>query len=246
MSEQWEYYPCAMGDATAFIFYDHGIREGLDALPPLLTKLRLTFKAPNARGLPTDAEFEQLSLVDRTIDAFMAAHGGAHVGRVSVQGARYFHCYVQLGQSELADFLNALAETTGYRLDVVQTPDPERKGYWEDLFPSARDWQVIKDLRVIESLEQHGDNPQTARRVDHWAHFPNQTAAEVFSRWAQSEGYTAQALVAPEGTNQYGVHLFHTARPILTEISHHTIALMEAAAERGGDYDGWETSVERA
>ena len=33
MSDHWEFFPCQMGDDVAFIFYDHGIRDSIDAFP---------------------------------------------------------------------------------------------------------------------------------------------------------------------------------------------------------------------
>ena len=101
-------------------------------------------------------------------------------------------------------------------------------------------------MKVLEVLEKEGDCLEIERRIDHWAYFDRAAARETFVAWATSNGYSIQALLEPEGERRrYGIQLFHVASPRLATITHHTIELRRRAAEMGGDYDGWETSVER-
>jgi hypothetical protein len=248
MSERWEFFACQMGESTAFIFFDDGIGDTIDGLQVQhLVKVRAALLAPNVRGLPADNEFAQLVSLEDRLTAFVTAAGGFYVGRITVNGARYFHFYVDVDEEELAAFLQQLESDTRYGLSYVRDADPERSGYWEELYPTADDRQVIKDMKVLEVLEKEGDCLETERRIDHWAYFDRAPDRETFVAWATANGYSIQARLEPEGERRsYGIQLFHVASPRLATITHHTIELRRKAAEMGGHYDGWETSVERA
>ena len=247
MSDHWEFYPCEMGEHRAFIFYDHGIRTAIDTYPhATLIKVRLAIREPTPQGLPTNEEFPQLSALEDQLSAEVTKSGGLYVGRVTVAGYRYFHFFAPLSREDAAALAARVGEAFGYELRVVVKEDPKRSGYWDDLFPSDRDWQVLQDLKVIESLDGHGDNNEVPRRIDHWAYFPTPEARNAFETWSVEKGFEVQSRLEPDDAKAaYGLQVFHTARPRLDEISIHTLGLMEQAKKLGGDYDGWESSVER-
>jgi hypothetical protein len=133
----------------------------------------------------------------------------------------------------------------GYELRFVVKPDANRDGYWQDLFPSNDDWQVILDLRVIESVGKHGDDGTASRRIDHWAYFPAREGAERFSQWVRERGYILDETdTTDEG--KFRVRFAHEGTLRLSDITSHSIALRRKASELGGDYDGWETPVCKA
>jgi hypothetical protein len=123
--------------------------------------------------------------------------------------------------------------------------DDSHSGYWQGLFPTDDDWQVIQDLEVIEALQKEGDDGAASRCIDHWAFFPSQPAAEQFSRWAQERGYSSFTTEIAEG-GSFHVRFSHEGTVKLPDITSHTIALRRKAAELGGNYDGWETPVCKA
>lgn len=247
MSDEWNVYPCQMGESPAFISYDHGIREELDRLPETLVKVRVAFAEPNEAGLPTNAEFEALSNLEDLLTEAFAEKGGVIFGRVSVDGYRYFHAYVEADDDVLQALGVQVAESTGYRLGFIRESDPERRSYWEDVFPTLLDWRVIQDLKVISSLEEHGDPLEVPRRVDHWLYFPDTSSRESFEVWAADAGFQVEGRSTLEdGDLRYSLQIHHEVVPRHPEISSHTIGLIEAAHEHGGAYDGWETAVLRA
>jgi hypothetical protein len=125
---------------------------------------------------------------------------------------------------------------------MAYEPDAEKAGYWKELFPSPDDWQLIMDMRVLESLEEHGDDHSQARTIDHVALIPAGVAQKQFTAWLKERGYDLQS-VEPTEESIIRFEFTHEGTVELTEISSHSIALRRKAEELGGDYDGWGTSV---
>ncbi len=246
MTDHWLYFPCRIGDDLAFIFYDHGRRETIDSLAaPNLLRVRLALQAPHENGLPTEQESGSLTAFEDAFQQVVSESGGNYVGRLTTAGTREFLAYVGDGESVWAERLRTFPSDHGYPLDVTVEADPEKRGYWDELFPSDHDWQVIQDLKVIDTLAESGDDLGLARRIDHWATFSNKAKALAFQAWAQREGFSVEGILDPDDEDEaYAVRLHHVGTPRVEDISQVTIRLADAAKEQGGEYDGWETSVE--
>jgi regulator of RNase E activity RraB len=246
MSEQWEFYPSQLGENQAFIFYDHGIRDEINGLAlPNALKIRVLFHSPTDAGLPTNDEFRQLSALEDVLTRHVQKLGGAYVGRVTFAGARYFHCFVSFAEDTAERVLRQISAESGYKLQFVLNPDPEKKTYWEELFPTPREWQTVQDMKVLDVLKDHGDDPSVTRRIDHWLYFRDSSGRDAFNAWALGNGFVIQNLSDPEDVNgDYGIQIYHHARPELQVITSTTQLLWDSARELGGSYDGWETSVE--
>jgi hypothetical protein len=82
MSDQWETYACQMGELPAFITYDHGVAEELEALPfPNLVGSRIPLDQPDEPWLPCADEFDWLNAVEDALLAGFAPDQGLRVGR---------------------------------------------------------------------------------------------------------------------------------------------------------------------
>lgn len=243
MSDEWYFFPCQMGDHRASIFYDHGIRESIDRLaPPQLLRVRVKLERPTPDGLSSSEEYERLCALEDELQAAVSAVGGLYVGRITVDGHRTLHVFTGETEAAWAHRLAALGERHRYALQFSLEPDPERTGYWRELFPTDDDWQVIQDLQVLQSLERHGDDATAVRRIEHWAHFASDAAARDFAAWAQARGYRVGATTTTDD-GRHSLRFAHEGTVLLPDITAHTIALRRKAAELGGDYDGWETPV---
>jgi hypothetical protein len=51
----------------------------------------------------------------------------------------------------------------------------------------------MQDRRVVETLERHGDDLTTVRRVDHWAYFRTAAARDAFVADAGEQGFRLDA-----------------------------------------------------
>lgn len=244
MSDNWIYYPCQMGDFRAYILFDHGIRDMIDEVAGTHHLWsRIAFKRPRTDGLPDRDEFEELCAFEDDLTAMLAKHGGLYIGRVSVRGQRFFHIYTSdASEDSWSSRLQAVGDRHGYQVELVLKPDPDREGYWKHLYPGEDDWQVIRDLGVLEELRKSGDDGATSRKFDHWAYFPELAAAGKFADWARGDGYF-EVKVTRKDDGQFCVRLAHNGTAELADITSHTIALARRARELAGSYDGWETPV---
>ena len=242
MSDQWIFFPCQIGEHRASILFDHGIRDSIDEAPRLFLKVRAAFKSPRPDGLPTSEEFQQLSKLEDALQALVQEKKSIYVGRVAVEGHHHFYIYTAESEAVWSLGLDRLGAQHDYPLGYVLKADESHDGYWKELFPTDDDWQVIQDLRVIETLEKEGDDGSASRCIDHLAYFPSYPAAQEFSEWAKGQGYGSFSIEGADD-NKFRVRFSHEGSVRLDDISSHTIALRRKASELEGDYDGWETPI---
>ncbi|WP_319521649.1 DUF695 domain-containing protein [uncultured Desulfosarcina sp.] len=244
MTDQWQFFPCSMGDDQAFIFVDEGAHKTISDAPELLARIRLTYKDPHPNGLPKDSEFEIVSNLEDKIQSYSTKNGDWYVGRVTVSGYRFFYIYSSLSEKLWDEFISKLCSESDYEIMVSFRDDPDHKGYWDELYPTADDWQVIGDLRVIENLEKDGDDGSMPRKIDHWTYFLSKNSAQPFIDWAIQNSYVhEQEHSHVTDDDKYCVRLSHNGTVKLGDISSHTIALRRKATELDGEYDGWETEI---
>jgi uncharacterized protein (TIGR01619 family) len=250
MSKGWLFFPCNMEDKTAFVFFDHGISDTLDDVAgDLLLSVKVTFKAPREDGLPTNDEFDALKALEDDLSDLAEQHDALYVGRVSVDGKRHFQLFTDEPETVWAPRVAALGERHGYPLRMTLREDKEHAGYWDELYPTADDWQVIADMSVLDALEEQGDDGSQVRLVEHWSYFPTEAEAGRFSSWLKDNGYAIDANKPgdeddPEEDNgQICVRFSHETALGLDDITSHTIELRRQAEAFGGEYDGWECVV---
>ncbi len=246
MSEEWRYFPCTIGDDQAFIFVDVGIRETIDdEAPTKLARLRLRYKDPHENGLPKEAESEQAKALEDRLEEIVRQRESWYVGRVTSAGHRHFFIYTGAAEGVWSDIAATLARDFDYRIDLAFETDPEHRGYWDHLYPTADDWQVIKDMMVLENLEEHGDDGTAVRQVDHWAYFDSYEKALSFLAWVKLNRFESED-TKPHKTDggEYSIKFHHQTDLLLQTITGHTLKLRCKAEELGGEYDGWGTSIE--
>ena len=174
----------------------------------------------------------------------MIEQGAIYVGRITVNGYRYFHFYVKFPEQTAFTLVDKVAQKTSYKINYNYRKDAAKKVYWKELFPTNDDWQVIQDLKVLSVLRENGDKPQKSHVVLHWAYFPELKSAKSFGDWVKANHYKLISIEFTDDNKKYGVHFSHVSSMDLEEITHHTIAINRKAIEMNGDYDGWDTNVE--
>ena len=246
MAEAWHTFPAQMGEHRAFLTFDNGFAEiaGTDSRK-FLFKVRVAIKFPNEAGLPTNDEFPALVAVDEALDQAVTSKGGIYVGRITVNGHRHFLFYVDFDEKTADDIASEIARGTGYQLDLAFEEDPNKDGYWNDLYPTSDDWQVIRDLEVLDALGKHEDNAEIERQIQHWTYFEAAYPAERFAEWLKEVGYLIHEVSRrPEGNTK--VTFSHVGMTTLEAVTKHTISINRKVKELNGEYDGWETRVEKS
>lgn len=245
MLDVWYMFPATIGEDQAWITYNHGYAEVAEADPrKTALRVKLPFKNPTNLGMPTNDEYPSLLAIDEALDKKIAHAGGVYVGRVTLDGNRFFYFYIDLSEEKASEIIQEVSESSSYKLQYLYKPDADKSLYWNELFPTEDDWQVIKDLEVLDSLAGHGDNKDKKRDVMHWAYFPDQANCTAFAGWAQSQGYKVLFKGTQEGESDCLTRYSHFGSMHLGDITSHTIKSNQKATELGGRYDGWETRVE--
>ena len=133
-----------------------------------------------------------------------------------------------------------------YEFEVGSRPDPDWSTYREFLYPSPRAYQTIMNHHVPENLKKAGDHHGIEREVTHWIYFQSADDRERYLKAALDLGHK---LVSQnddgKGERQFGltVSKFHAVD--YGTINDAVLGLFDLAGEHAGDYDGWETSVEK-
>ncbi|MCA8092179.1 DUF695 domain-containing protein [Burkholderia anthina] len=246
MTDAWGTFPARMGDHQAFISFNNSYAEIAESDPrTALLSVRVTLAHPTPDGLPSSDEFADLTRIEDLLDAAVIAKDGVQVGRITVDGNQDFMFYVPFDEAAATEIVDSLAEQTTYALQYAYQDDPDKETYWRTLYPTDDDWQLMRDMRVLEALRQQGDACDVNRRVMHWAYFPEPSDAHQFADWAEAKGYPVES-VAPTEDGKSAVRFAHEGATTLADITRHTLAINREVRSLGGEYDGWETSVEQA
>lgn len=246
MSDLWYTFPTVIGEAQAWITYNHGYAEVANGdLRNNLLIVKLPFKNPTEFGMPTREEFPQLLAVDEALQSQFTQAGGVYAGRVTFGGNRYFYFYLGMPEEKAAEIVGDVSVSTSYSLPYFYEPDKDKQRYWKELYPTDDDWQVIEDLKVLDALAKHGNVESKEREVMHWAYFSDELSCNAFAVWAKGENYKLHFKGKDEDGIGCMVKYSHIGPTRLAEITTHTIKSNRKAKELGGRYDGWETKIEK-
>jgi regulator of RNase E activity RraB len=245
--DEWDYYFARVDDAPASILVNLGLVDYSDGAPETTLYVAwIEMQDPAENGTGTAAEAQAFNAVEDNIVAATAPLGLRPIGRLRNHG-RWQLTF--MGPAVRSDaFTTAVGSSLSNaerRFETDSRPDPDWSYYRNFLFPDPERWRWMRDRGVVEQLLEHGDPLTKPRRVDHWVYFPDAAARDAFVRAAAGRNFDAVKPFAEQEDGVYGVRLFRIDSVQLDEIHEVTMTLVELAEQHGGDYDGWETSVER-
>lgn len=241
--DNWDFYPCLVDDQPASMFLN--LRYG-DEHPPhadTLYWVRIAMRDVAEHGMGSAAEADVLHAAEDTIVDALAATGLIYVGRLRNDGLWQLTFYGPSGHSDEAKAIAATAGLEGRRHEVGAKPDADWAYFHDFMWPEAERFQWMLDRRVVALLENEGDVATTPRAVFHWAYFPTAAGSAAFVAAAARHGFMPEDPDDPED----GSFPARVKRVDTTELHHiHEVVmtLSDLAAQHGGTYDGWETSVE--
>lgn len=247
--DQWDFYFCDVDDSPASIFLNLRFRgEGRIASADSLYRCHINMLEPGEHGLGLGSDADVLQVLEDEIAERAQVAGLCFVGRMRNQGQWRLFFYGSDGlAASLQDVTDAIIPVSSGRSPVIDSKsDPEWSCYFEFLCPDAERWQWITDRRVVESLQSHGDPLTKPRRVDHWACFGNSYNREEFINAVADQGFELEdAADDSPGERPFSAQVFRTDFVELESIHEVVMLLVRTANELGGEYDGWETFVER-
>lgn len=244
LEDDWDFYPCRVDDAAASIFLNLALAQALPGLSEdTLYALRLKMVDQGEHRMGSGEEASAIYPVEDAIVDDALALGVRFVGRLRNLGTWQM---IFMGPPDLEPEIRRIAAThlepLARTFSIVTKFDPEWTYYSEFLYPNEERRRWIRDKRVVDVLEQHGDPLTVRRRVDHWIYFQDAESCRAFAAAASAEGFQ-MVEPEPEAPN-LGVQIYRTDSVQLEDIHEVTNLLADLAAQFNGEYDGWETEVE--
>ena len=248
MPRGWDSYFVESDGRTASIFcdLDPPSTDVTESLPYVLC-IRIALHSPGEHGLTTDEEFNTLSALEDHLEAIVTERlRGRYVGRYTHDGRRTFFVYVPDANPDQSLVTRSLTDLR-YRPDLWVEPDSSWQKYRNWLYPSPEELQTIEDRRTLEALAKEGDDHSIPRDVDHWIYFESAADRSSFSNDVVGEGFEIRSQWddAEVPGRPYGLQVFRRHSVDFDALAPVVRDLFRRAERHSGDYDGWETSVEK-
>jgi uncharacterized protein (TIGR01619 family) len=208
----------------------------------------LTYKTSNENGFPEGETFNILHKVgDELIELIRKETEMISVGSFMYNKARLEYFYIKDPKnivSKIEEFYKTKYSDYEFYLNVKE--DKEWKYYRDFLYPNEETKNYMADQSVLRNLEEAGDNLTKARRIDHWLYFPNETEMNKCKEQLVKLKFTIQSAGINKETNlPFELQIWRIDKVNIDAIYPITSSLRIEAQKYNGDYDGWETSVEK-
>jgi uncharacterized protein (TIGR01619 family) len=249
MSDHWEFYFTVPQDAPAAILVDMGIAdEAPRAELSQLVTLRIPVLNPDEHGLPNEDEHETLDRMEDALEEGLAELDNEvdYVGRITMSGSRVMFYYAA-DPAEVEASLKATMESYApYEFELQTDADPEWSRYFEMLYPSDRDQQLIGNTHILESLQQAGDKNEIEREVIHWSYFPTAENRTAFETLIKERGYLkVDQQDQSTGDNPFSLGYSKISAIDFETMNETVLELYDLVDENNGEYAGWETTVQK-
>lgn len=247
--EEWEFYFSNVNDKLASIMVDLGLRTVAPMTDkPNVVWVSVKMNNPREDGLSSQEESGILGdIEDALIDKIISKHNSIYVGRLTSSGDRDLYFY--FGDTTLYDktISEVMVAYPKYQFDFGAKEDKNWGGYFDFLYPLPQQFQSIQNRRVIDQLQKGGDKLTKEREVFHWIYFKSDSDREKFLEKIKNDNFS----VVDKGSDKswgefaYRLQIKRVDKVDQNSVDEYVIYLWKIANEIGGEYDGWETSIER-
>ncbi len=238
-----------MNDKLGSIFVDLGLRKVAPiADKPNVVWVSIKMNNPREDGLSSQEESGLLGdIEDALVQKIISKHNAIYVGRLTSSGDRDLYFY--FGDTTLYDktISEVMVTYPKYQFDFGSKEDKEWGGYFDFLYPLPQQFQSIQNRRVIEQLEKGGDKLTKERDVFHWIYFKSDSDREKFLEKIKNDKFS----IVDKGSDKswgefaYRLQIKRVDKVDQKSVDEYVIYLWKLANEMGGEYDGWETSIEK-
>jgi regulator of RNase E activity RraB len=246
MQEYWELYMKNLEGHPSSVLFNAGISmdvEELQQTHPTVAFIKVTLKEPNENGLLSESEESEILFMEDKLEASMLKFRiGKYVGRIISNSTVTFIFYMQFTYN-WQDFLDfALSDFSHYSITNGHSEDREWNYYKNLLYPTAKEWQIIQNHKVCQSLTENGDDLEIKRAIEHKAYFIDESKKVSIIKELESDGFVIQEDITNEDGVK-GVSFYRLDKPHYYHIDELTINLIEKLEKLDASYDGWETSI---
>ena len=247
--EDWDFYFSNVDNILGSFYIDLGLAKVAPLSDkPNLIWISIKMNNPREDGLSSSEEFDTLSAIeDRLQESITKRHNSIYVGRLTTDGRRDYYYYV--GDATLYDksISESLVAYPSYTFDFGIKEDRLWDSYLGFMYPNPRQFQSIQNRRVVDNLEKNGDTLAKARPVDHWIYFKTENDRSAFL--SKIENLNFDIISKDEETSlgefPYKLHISRVDKVDHESVDDYVLDLWEFAKKCNGEYDGWETSVEK-
>lgn len=247
--EDWDFYFSNVDDIIGSFYVDLGLAKVAPLTDkPNLVWISVNMNNPREDGLSSNEEFDTLSAIEDRLQEFInSKHCSIYAGRLTTDGRRDFYFY--MGDTTLYDktISESMVAFPNYTFDFGIKEDNHWEQYLNFMYPNPRQFQSIQNRRVVDNLEENGDLLIKERQVDHWIYFNTKEDRESFLSKIKDEGFKInnQDFDSESSDRLYSLHIARVDKVDIDSVNDYILNLWELAKGCNGDYDGWETSVEK-
>ncbi|WP_298894578.1 DUF695 domain-containing protein [uncultured Psychroserpens sp.] len=215
---------------------------------PYVLVTGITYESKREDGFPEDETFRLLHKIgDELITLINENSEHICVGSFMFNYERLEYFYLKSSngiENKLKEFYTSNYPNYDYYINLKE--DKNWTYYREFLYPNEEIIEYLGDQSVVETLIEAGDNLSKARRVDHWAYFDDESKMESFKKEIKKLKFKVENSTKIENESKpYVIRFYRTDKVDLNSIYTITSSLRKLAISYDGDYDGWETSVEK-
>jgi len=247
--EEWEFYISNVNDKLGSLFVDLGLHKVAPMSDkPNVVWISIKMNNPREDGLSSYEESGLLGdIEDALVEKIVSKHNAIYVGRLTSAGDRDLYFY--FGDTTLYDktISEVMVTYPQYQFDFGSKEDKEWGGYFDFLYPLPQQFQSIQNRQVIEQLEKGGDKLTKEREVFHWIYFKSENNREQFLEKIKNDNFSIVSKDSDQscGDFAYRLQIKRIDKVDQNSVDEYVIYLWKLANEIGGDYDGWETSIEK-
>ncbi|MDX5420918.1 MAG: DUF695 domain-containing protein [Hymenobacteraceae bacterium] len=244
----WEFYIRNVDSKPGSIAVDLGLAEIAPVTTqPNLARISIRMITPRPDGLPPLEETLTLQSIEDELDTELRVnHKATYAGRMTSNGRRNIYFYLDNAAPCAQTIAGVMQGYSDYVYDLRVEEDKGWRRYFNFLYPEPEQLQSIKNRKVVDDLEKHGDNLNKEREVSHWVFFPSDADRAAFLSEVEQENFKVVYSDYDEGSGEYPFRL-HISRKDKVDwagIDKVVLWLSRQATKYNGEYDGWETAVQ--
>lgn len=245
--QDWDFYFTNIDGKPASI----GLNLALHDTAPLADKtycfwIILPFQLSDSIGFPLEKENETLNKLEDELEIFLQKKFQTiYAGRTTSNGERYFYFYSKGIDSVDVFIENFFKNYIQYKYKLGQRYDEKWEMYFDFIYPSPLDLQLIYNHRIVEALTENGDNPELPHHIDHWLRFEKKKDMNDFIKALEGKRFRVEkdSVDKTQKTHSFVLQVSEENKTDLETIDNSVIQLFDLAEKFKGIYGGWETFV---
>lgn len=162
-----------------------------------------------------------------------------YVGMRIIDGWSELYFYA-VDVKQLESTTNSILKGRGFAFESNSVKDPKWNFYDLQLFPTELEFCHIQSAKIIEMLEEEGDNLADVREVEHYVVFDTSTQKDRFVEKALACGFVYKDEISTDNYD-HGVALVKKHSVLPEEIETIVKETFALAKEENGYYEGWST-----